>query len=51
MAYAIIGGLAAATVLTLTLLPCLLLWLLSVEQAKAIADDEASAEVPRASST
>jgi multidrug efflux pump subunit AcrB len=36
MAYAIIGGLAAATVLTLTLLPCLLLWLLSAEQNKEI---------------
>lgn len=51
MAYAIIGGLAAATVLTLTLLPCLLLWLLSVEQGKTIADDEASVEGPSAEGT
>jgi multidrug efflux pump subunit AcrB len=44
MAYAIIGGLAAATVLTLTLLPCLLLWLLSVERDKAIPEGDAAAE-------
>ncbi len=31
MAYAIIGGLAVATVVTLVLLPCLLLWLLEWE--------------------
>ncbi|MBB3613004.1 efflux RND transporter permease subunit [Rhizobium sp. BK602] len=31
MAYAIIGGLAVATVLTLLLLPCLMLWLLLTE--------------------
>lgn len=31
MAFAIIGGLAGATVLTLTLLPCLLLWLLTAQ--------------------
>ncbi len=31
MAYAIIGGLAVATVLTLLLLPCLMLWLLRAE--------------------
>lgn len=31
MAYAMIGGLAAATVLTLVLLPCFLLWLLESE--------------------
>lgn len=35
MAFAIIGGLAAATVLTLLLLPCLMLWLLNAEAAKA----------------
>lgn len=34
MAYAIIGGLAAATVLTLLLLPCLLLWLLEIEKKR-----------------
>lgn len=34
MAYAIIGGLAAATVLTLVLLPCLLLWLLEFENKR-----------------
>ncbi|MDH4412322.1 MAG: efflux RND transporter permease subunit [Rhizobium sp.] len=44
MAYAIIGGLAAATVLTLTLLPCLLLWLLSAEQNKEIPEEDAPAE-------
>ncbi|WP_107676379.1 efflux RND transporter permease subunit [Agrobacterium sp. LAD9] len=31
MAFAIIGGLAAATALTLTLLPCAMFWLLSIE--------------------
>jgi multidrug efflux pump subunit AcrB len=44
MAYAIIGGLAAATVLTLTLLPCLLLWLLMAEQGKAVGSGDAPAE-------
>lgn len=34
MAYAIIGGLAVATVLTLLLLPCLMLWLLNAEAGK-----------------
>ncbi|MGV1786676.1 MULTISPECIES: efflux RND transporter permease subunit [Agrobacterium] len=34
MAYAIIGGLAIATVLTLLLLPCLMLWLLRAEGNK-----------------
>lgn len=34
MAYAIIGGLAVATVLTLLLLPCLMLWLLRAEADK-----------------
>ncbi|MDQ0457903.1 efflux RND transporter permease subunit [Rhizobium paknamense] len=34
MAYAIIGGLAGATVLTLTLLPCLILWLLTVQSGE-----------------
>lgn len=33
MAFAIIGGLAAATVLTLLLLPCLMLWLLQAEES------------------
>jgi multidrug efflux pump subunit AcrB len=44
MAFAIIGGLAAATVLTLTLLPCLLLWLLYAEQGEAKRVEDASAE-------
>ncbi|MER9138930.1 efflux RND transporter permease subunit [Mesorhizobium sp. M0830] len=35
MAYAIIGGLAGATVLTLTLLPCMMLWLLTIESRGA----------------
>jgi multidrug efflux pump len=35
MAFAIIGGLAGATVLTLTLLPCLMLWLLTAQEPKA----------------
>ena len=35
MAYAIIGGLAGATVLTLTLLPCAMLGLLSFEERRA----------------
>ena len=35
MAYAIIGGLAVATVVTLLLLPCLLLWLLEWEGRSA----------------
>jgi multidrug efflux pump subunit AcrB len=39
MAFAIIGGLAAATVLTLTLLPCLLLWLLMSEGRRSKAAD------------
>ncbi|HWU65355.1 MAG TPA: efflux RND transporter permease subunit [Ensifer sp.] len=34
MAYAIIGGLAIGTVLTLLLLPCLMLWLLRAETGK-----------------
>ncbi len=34
MAFAIIGGLAIATVLTLLLLPCLMLWLLRAEDSK-----------------
>jgi multidrug efflux pump len=34
MAFAIIGGLAGATVLTLTLLPCLMLWLLTAQGPK-----------------
>ncbi len=34
MAYAIIGGLAVATALTLLLLPCLMLWLLRAEADK-----------------
>jgi multidrug efflux pump subunit AcrB len=41
MAYAIIGGLAVATVLTLLLLPCLMLWLLRAE-----ADKKAEAPSP-----
>jgi multidrug efflux pump subunit AcrB len=44
MAFAIIGGLAAATVLTLTLLPCLLLWLLYAEQGEGKRAEDASAE-------
>lgn len=36
MAFAIIGGLAVATVLTLLLLPCFMLWLLNAEQSKAL---------------
>ena len=44
MAYAIIGGLAAATVLTLVLLPCLLKWLLEYEAGrKAAASGKAQA--------
>jgi multidrug efflux pump subunit AcrB len=35
MAYAVIGGLAGATVLTLTLLPCAMLWLLGWEERQA----------------
>jgi multidrug efflux pump subunit AcrB len=35
MAYAVIGGLAGATVLTLTLLPCAMSWLLGWEDRKA----------------
>jgi multidrug efflux pump subunit AcrB len=35
MAYAVIGGLAGATVLTLTLLPCTMLWLLGWEERQA----------------
>ncbi|WP_142781675.1 efflux RND transporter permease subunit [Agrobacterium sp. T29] len=35
MAFAIIGGLAIATVLTLLLLPCLMLWLLRAEENKS----------------
>ncbi len=35
MAYAVIGGLAGATVLTLTLLPSAMLWLLSFEDRRA----------------
>jgi len=35
MAFAIIGGLTVATVLTLLLLPCLMLWLLRAEERKS----------------
>jgi multidrug efflux pump len=46
MAYAVIGGLTAGTVLTLTLLPCALFWLLRWEErarrAKAARDVSAS---------
>jgi multidrug efflux pump subunit AcrB len=35
MAYAVIGGLAGATVLTLTLLPCAMLWLLLREEKRS----------------
>lgn len=44
MAYAIIGGLAAATILTLTLLPCLMLWLLTAEGRKKARAQDASAD-------
>ncbi len=36
MAFAIIGGLASATILTLLLLPCLMLWLLEAEEARRL---------------
>ncbi|MFD2249833.1 multidrug efflux pump subunit AcrB [Pseudochelatococcus lubricantis] len=38
MAFAIIGGLAVATIATLLLLPCLLLWLLQYEQRGGAAE-------------
>lgn len=44
MAFAIIGGLAVATVATLLLLPCLLLWLLVHEQRGATVAAPAEAE-------
>ncbi|WP_332302728.1 efflux RND transporter permease subunit [Rhizobium sp. GR12] len=49
MAYAIIGGLAVATGLTLVLLPCLMLWLLRAEQDRsrtAVSDQTATTNVP-----
>jgi multidrug efflux pump subunit AcrB len=42
MAYAVIGGLAGATVLTLTLLPCAMLWLLGWEDRQASKNKPAS---------
>lgn len=48
MAYAIIGGLAAATVLTLVLLPCLLLWLLEFEDRRSANYSAASGPVASA---
>lgn len=43
MASAIIGGLAVATIATLLLLPCLLLWLLQYEQRGRIVDEPVEA--------
>jgi multidrug efflux pump subunit AcrB len=37
MAYAVIGGLTAATLMTLTLLPCVLFWLLRWEASRSLA--------------
>jgi multidrug efflux pump subunit AcrB len=43
MAFAIIGGLAVATVATLLLLPCLLLWLLLYEQPSRVVEGSVEA--------
>ncbi|MGV6871894.1 hypothetical protein ACUSIJ_04280 [Pseudochelatococcus sp. B33] len=43
MAFAIIGGLAVATVATLLLLPCLLFWLLLHEQRGRIVEGSVEA--------
>lgn len=48
MAYAVIGGLAAATFMTLTLLPCVLLWLLRTEKGNGSAPSPEPAQIPHA---